>query len=103
MKAVKDLGLHVLLFVVVLFPKQFTVRGSQTFLQMCPPFVSLLAFSAGHVAFLLHNDQQEGRQEGKQKGDKADTVTNKKGEKGRQAGRKADTLSRSKADTLRKP
>ena len=38
----------------------------------------------------------------KQKGDKADTVTNKKGDKGRQAGRKADTLSRSKADTLRK-
>ena len=36
------------------------------------------------------------------KGDKADTVTNKKEDKGRQAGRKADTLSRSKADTLRK-
>ena len=46
----------------------------------------------------------------KQKGDKADTVTNKKGDtvtnkkgdQGRQAGRKADTLSGSKADTLRK-
>ena len=24
------------------FPKQFTVRGSQSFLKMCPPFVSLL-------------------------------------------------------------
>ena len=24
------------------FPKQFTVRGSQFFLKMCPPFVSLL-------------------------------------------------------------
>ena len=60
------------------FPKQFTVRGSQFFLKMCPPFVSLLVsalfrwpcsisihlsprsvtawwcppFSAGHVAFL---------------------------------------------------
>ena len=40
----------------------------------------------------------------RQKGDKADTVTNRKGDKGqgRQAGRKADTLSRSKAHTLRK-
>ena len=35
------------------------------------------------------------------KGDKADTMTNKKGDKGRQAGRKAHMLSRSKADTLR--
>ena len=25
-----------------LFPKQFTVRGSQVFLNICPPFVSLL-------------------------------------------------------------
>ena len=24
------------------FPKQFTVRGSQFFLKMCPPFVPLL-------------------------------------------------------------
>ena len=24
------------------FPKQFTVRGSHFFLEMCPPFVSLL-------------------------------------------------------------
>ena len=29
------------------FPKQFTVRGSQFFLKMCPPF------SAGHAAFLF--------------------------------------------------
>ena len=55
------------------FLKQFTVRGSQFFLKMCPPFVSLVVsalfrhvallfmvcrcwcppFSAGHVAFLF--------------------------------------------------
>ena len=27
---------------VLFFPKQFTVRGAQFFLKMCPPFVSLL-------------------------------------------------------------
>ena len=34
------------------FPKQFTVRGSQFFLKMCPPFVSL-PFSANHVTVLF--------------------------------------------------
>ena len=32
-----------LAFVSNFFPKQFTVRGSQFFLKMCPPFVSLLS------------------------------------------------------------
>ena len=30
------------------FPKQFTVRGSQFFLKMCPPFVSLLVSAHFH-------------------------------------------------------
>ena len=32
----------------VLFPKQFTVRGSQFFLKMCPPFVSLMVSAHFH-------------------------------------------------------
>ena len=46
------------------------------------------------------------RRQKETKGDKADTVTSKKGTKpetdGRQAGRKANTLSRSQTDTFRK-
>ena len=39
---------HFLAFVSHFFPKQFTVRGSQFFLKMCPPFVSLLASAHFH-------------------------------------------------------
>ena len=33
---------------ILFFPKQFTVRGSQFFLKMCPPFVSLLVSAHFH-------------------------------------------------------
>ena len=39
---------HFLAFVSHFFPKQFTVRGSQFFLKMCPPFVSLLVSAHFH-------------------------------------------------------
>ena len=39
---------HFLAFVSHFFPKQFTVRGSQFFLKMCPPFLSLLVSSHFH-------------------------------------------------------
>ena len=35
-------GVFFLTLTFAFFPKQFTVRGSQFFLKMCPPFVSLL-------------------------------------------------------------
>ena len=39
---------HFLSCVSHFFPKQFTVRGSQFFLKMCPPFVSLLVSAHFH-------------------------------------------------------
>ena len=44
-RAPSRLVFHFLSFVSHFFPKQFTVRGSQFFLNMCLPFVSLLVLA----------------------------------------------------------